>query len=107
MYGAFDNEARLHCLDAARRAHYLAWAEPFHRAIDKKIATLPGRVPHLWHGTFANRRNRERHRLLAEFAFDPAADLVIGANGAWQWARPRPDLENFLTDYFLSRHEDE
>lgn len=107
MYGAFDIEAQLHCLDSVRRAHYLGWARPFHRAIGEKIATLPGRVYHLWHGAFANRRNRERHRLLAEFDFDPAADLVIGANGAWQWARPRRDLENFLTNYFLSRNEDE
>ena len=34
------------------------------------------------------------------------ADIAIGANGAWHWARPRPDLEDFLRRYFIGRAED-
>ena len=44
---------------------------------------------------------------LAAFDFDPEADLRIGPNGAWHWARPRPELEHFLAQYFVSRNEDE
>ena len=38
---------------------------------------------------------------------DPDIDTKIGGNGAWHWARPRPDLEDFLRTYFVSRVEDE
>jgi hypothetical protein len=44
---------------------------------------------------------------MMELGLDPNLDLRIGANGAWQWARPRPDLEEFMGKYFLSRAEDE
>jgi hypothetical protein len=45
--------------------------------------------------------------LFADFSFEPEADLVVGHNGAWRWARPRPEMESFLTDYFIGRAEDE
>ena len=45
--------------------------------------------------------------LFAGFGFEPDADLVVGPNGAWQWARPRPELENFLVNYFIGRAEDD
>jgi hypothetical protein len=42
---------------------------------------------------------------LVDFNFEPA-DLVTGANGAWQWARSKPDLEKFLINHFIHRAED-
>ena len=54
-----------------------------------------------------NRAYRDRHRHLAALDFDPDVDIKIGGNGAWHWARPRPDLEDFLRKYFVSRAEDE
>jgi hypothetical protein len=107
IYGQFEQETQLHHLNKARREHYLRWARPYNRTIAEKVDSVPGRIYHLWHGKFIHRRNRERHRLLANFDFDPDADLMVGPNGAWQWARPRPDLEDFLKGYFISRGEDE
>lgn len=107
IYGQFEQEIQLHYLNKARREHYLGWARPYNRTIAEKVDSVPGRIYHLWHGKFIDRRNRERHRLLAEFDFDPNVDLTIGANGAWHWANPRPDLEDFMRKYFLSRNEDE
>ncbi len=37
----------------------------------------------------------ERQHLLAKFDRVPDADLAIGSNGAWRWARSRPDREEF------------
>jgi hypothetical protein len=40
-----------------------------------------------------------------DFNFEPS-DVVVGANGAWQWARSNPDLEKYLANHFISRAED-
>jgi hypothetical protein len=106
MYGEFETLIDGQQLNSARQEHYLKWARPYHQAVGGRIGHVPGRVYHLWHGDPENRRYVERTRWFADFAFDPDADLVIGANGAWQWARSRPDLEQFFTNYFLNRADD-
>ena len=107
MYGEFDYEVQRRRLSRAHQEHYLKWARPFYTAVGGKVSHVPGMIYHLWHGRFINRDYLGRHRLLAGFDFDPDIDLRIGANGAWQWARPRPDLEVFLKKYFLNRAEDD
>ena len=107
IYGQFDKEIQLHHLNKSHQEHYLKWARPFQRAIAEKVGHVPGRVYHLWHGQFINRKYSSRHRLFADFGFEPDADLVVGPNGAWRWARPRPELENFLLNYFIGRAEDD
>jgi hypothetical protein len=105
LYGQFEVQ-RLH-LNERRQKHYLRWARPYHREVAGKIDNVSGRIFHLWHGSFMNRDQANRQRLLADFDFDPDLDLRIGPNGAWYWARPRPDLEDFLRKYFIRRAEDE
>jgi hypothetical protein len=106
IYGQFEKAVQLLHLSKCRQEHYLRWARAYHREVGGKIENVSGRIFHLWHGNFINRNSRDRHRLLAGFDFDPGGDLRIGANGAWQWARLRPDLEDFLRNYFLRRAED-
>ena len=105
MYGQFEMPY-LH-LNKPRQEHYLRWARGYHRDVAGKIGNVPGRIFHLWHGNFINRNSRGRQRLLAGFDYDPDLDLRIGPNGAWHWARPRADLEDFLRKYFIGRAEDE
>ena len=50
-----------------------------------------------------NRHYADRHQPLADLNFDPYLDLRIGASGAWEWARPRPELEAALMNYFVAR----
>ncbi|HET9415494.1 MAG TPA: hypothetical protein VFO74_15390 [Pseudolabrys sp.] len=107
MHGRFDHELGRRLLTKAHEEHYLMWARPYHRTVRGKVSNVAGRICHLYHGKFVNRRYRSRHDLLAGLGFDPDLDLRIGANGAWHWARPRPDLEDFLQKYFLSRAEDD
>jgi hypothetical protein len=66
-------------------------------------SNVAGRIYHLYHGKFVNRG----YSWSAGEPLDPDIDIRIGANGAWHWARPRPDLEDFLRKFFLSRAEDE
>ena len=107
MYGQFEHEMQRRHLNRARQQHYLQWARPFYRTVGGKVGHVPGRIYHLWHGKVINRNYEGRSRSLAGIDFDPDIDLRIGANGAWQWARRRPDLEDFLRKHFLSRAEDE
>jgi hypothetical protein len=106
MYGQSEALRKVYQLNSARWAHYAKWARQFDQAVNEHIGYVEGRLYHLWHGDAKNRKYGERHQIFASFDFDPATDLAISSNGAWQWARSRPDLEEFFTKYFLSRAED-
>lgn len=106
IYGYFRKIMDVFEMNKARRRHYIKWAVPFHKTVGRRISHVPGPIYHLWHGEFASRKTLERHRVLASLDFDPESDLVIGDNGAWQWRRSRPELENFFTNYFRGRSED-
>jgi hypothetical protein len=107
MYGEFEVLIERFLLDPTRRHHYLKWAIPFHESIGGRIGHVPGTIYHLKHGDVNNRAYFDRQDGLAGFDFDPEIDLRIGANGVWHWARPRPDLEDFLRNYFIDRAEDD
>jgi hypothetical protein len=107
MYAQFDGVVEKFLLNATWQQHYLRWAVPFHKAVAEHIGHVSGTIYHLKHGETKNRAYLDRQEWLAGFDFDPDFDIRIGVNGAWQWARPRPDLEEFLRKYFVSRAEDE
>jgi hypothetical protein len=106
MFGQFDALMKKYNFNGSRRTHYLAWACPFYEAVGERVDHLAGRLYHLWHGDIVNRNYTARHQKLAECNFDPNADIAIGPNGVWHWARSRPDLEEFFLSYFKSRAED-
>ena len=76
------------------------------KSVAGRVGYVPGTIFHLKHGDVENRGYVDRQKGLASFDFDPDIDLRIGQNGAWDWARPRPDLESFIRKYFMSRAED-
>ena len=43
---------------------------------------------------------------LAEFDFDPAADIALDRSGCWRWNSAKPRLHAWLQEYFESRKED-
>lgn len=106
MFGCFDLATCSLNMNEARERHYLKWAEPFHRSVGGRIGYLNGRIYHLWHGDIENRGYADRHSILSRFNFDPETDLRIGANGAWQWARPRAEFQQAIVEYFARRAED-
>lgn len=106
MFGEYDSIGKRFMFNEARQQHYLRWAVAFHKSVAGRIGYISGTILHLKHGEMENRGYLYRLQRLADFNFDPDTDLTIGWNGAWHWARPRPDLESFFRTYFVSRAED-
>jgi hypothetical protein len=106
IYGEYTYFSSHSAFDDVRRQHYLEWARPYSQAIAGRVGYVEGRLYHLWHGELTNRKYSTRQQMLAEISFDPKIDIRIGENGAWEWARPRPDLAAFLKNYFIERKED-
>jgi hypothetical protein len=105
-YGHPEIAIKLHHMNAWQRGVYLNWAHSFHQAVNGKIAHLPGRIIHLWHGELEDRKSGHRHSGLRPHDFNPARDIAIGESGAWRWASDKPALHGYLKDYFTSRRED-
>lgn len=105
-FGVWEHAMQIHCLNRRQRERYSAWAETFHREVRGSVTCLDGELFHLWHGTLADRRSRQRHQGLGAFAFDPGQDLMIAESGCWQWASDKPELHAYVRDYFFSRKED-
>ncbi len=106
MFGRHDEISKRYMFNQARQQHYFRWAIPFHGAVAGRLGCVSGTIFHLKHGELENRAYADRQQVFSKFDFDPDVDLKVGANGAWHWARPRPDLEEHLRKYFVSRAED-
>lgn len=87
-------------------SHFQAWARAVYPAVRGRIAALPGRILHLWHGQTENRRYVERNRELAAMGFNPHRDLERDSNGLWSWRRKRHRLTDWAVQYFAHRRED-
>ncbi len=105
-YGRFEDAMRLQLMNGMRRAHYLAWAQPFHAAVDASVACVNGHLLHLWHGTPRDRRYRNRNEALEPFLFNPYDDIAIDENQAWRWNSDKPEMHEYVRGYFASRRED-
>jgi hypothetical protein len=104
--GRFNDAASTACLDAVRTTHYLRWAAPFAREVSGRVGCIEGVILHLWHGEIGNRMYLPRHQGLSHYAFDPYNDISLNDEGAWEWATPRPELHEFVRNYFIRRRED-
>jgi hypothetical protein len=105
-YGCFDHAMRRQHMNSRRRRHYLAWAAAFYDAVGAKAAFVPGNLFHLWHGETEHRGYPDRYERLERFAFDPFRDIAMDQNGAWRWNSDKPDMHDYLREYFVSRRED-
>ena len=102
----FDELMARHYMNDRQRDYYMAWAEPYAGAVRGEIGFLDGEIFHLWHGDMRERRSRGRHAGLRPFAFDPFSDIAIGADGCWRWKSEKPDMHDYVRDYFSARRED-
>ena len=105
-YGRFSTAPETVPITNEHLQHYDRWAHRFYQAVQGNVGYIPHTVYHLWHGEIPNRGYWHRHEQLQQLGFDPDRDLRIGENGAWSWARPRPDIEAYAASYFPSRKED-
>jgi hypothetical protein len=47
-----------------------------------------------------------RHRILAEYDFDPRSDIKMADTGAWEWTSHKTALSAKVEQYFYLRNED-
>jgi hypothetical protein len=105
-YGRFDDAVRQQLMNLRRRSHFLEWAALFYDRVRGEVAYLDGALRHLWHGSRADRRYKERVQRLETYAFDPWADISAGDKGAWCWSSAKPAMHDYVRSYFASRRED-
>jgi len=105
-YGCFDHEIEWHLLTEPQKRAYLNWAVPFRRAVDGAVAHLDEDLWHLWHGDVRDRSFGTRHAGLADFEFDPGADIEVDEHGCWRWSSDKPELHRYVRNYFAARTED-
>jgi hypothetical protein len=86
--------------------HYMEWAERAYRIVQGSVSLVRGTVLHLWHGESENRRYFERHIPVANLGFDPYCDLIKNHWGCWEWASAKPELHEWIRQYFTGRRED-
>jgi len=65
-------------MNARRTEHYLAWADAHFKMVRGNIGYLDGKLFHLWHGDYKDRRYPERHQDFKAFDFDPFVDIALG-----------------------------
>lgn len=91
-------------ISPALRADNRRWVERARAARgDLDYGCLAGPVLHLYHGNRHNRQYKRRTRMLATFV--PNRDLRRNTDGIWEWANA--DLQRQVSDYFVSRREDQ
>lgn len=88
------------------REHYLRWAAEHFSHVRGSVGFVEGELYHVWHGDLKCRRYQERHEELAAFAFDPAVDIALEANGCWRWNSAKDGMHACVQRYFQGRRED-
>jgi hypothetical protein len=106
-YGVFDVVVRAYGMNERQREHYLGWAKPYFESVGGAVSFADYDLFHLWHGEIHGRRYEQRYERLRSFRFDPYKDIAIGESGCWRWDSDKPQLHEWVREYFASRREDE
>jgi hypothetical protein len=95
----------LYCRELAPRERESigSWGRGIAAETGGRIASIPGRAVHLYHGSTSNRGYLERLKILRESDFDPECDIATDAEGCWRWNSDKPILQQRVRDYFVGR----
>ncbi len=105
-FGRFDDAVRSHRMNERQTEFFLSWAREYFASVQGRVSVVDCDVFHLWHGRMKDRRYLERHESLRPFDFDPRRDIAKTDTGAWCWNTEKPELQEYVRQYFLSRNED-
>jgi hypothetical protein len=86
--------------------HYLEWAVRYHEVIEGNLGVVEGTLLHLWHGDLVDRGYDVRYQGLKAYDFDPFSDLAVDESGCWRWNSNKPELHQYVRQYFARRRED-
>jgi len=104
--GRPDHSVIAQSMSGRAAEHYRAWAEPFFAEVGGRVGYLPGPLFHLWHGSYAERRHKERQQDITALGFDPFTDLALDDSACWRWNSDKPELHRYVRNYFTARNED-
>ena len=71
-----------------------------------KLDWVDGTIVHHWHGSFADRRYKERWEILTRNNFDPFEDIGVTDTGLVQLSKTGRRFTRYLDEYFAGRRED-
>jgi hypothetical protein len=89
--------------NAPYEADYRAWCAKVYPHVRGRLGFVEGHVLHLWHGSLASRRYRDRSLDLAALEYDPSRDIRLGRKRCWEWTGRNPALERWCLRYFDGR----
>lgn len=106
LSGCYEIAIDAHRLNSQAEAHYLRWAQPLYEEVNQRVACVPSRIFHLWHGDLAHRGYETRYERLSHYQFDPERDIALDEHQVWRWASTKPEMHRYVADYFRGRRED-
>lgn len=87
--------------------HYLDMLEEFqNRVKGMHLGWITGTIIHQWHGSFVNRRYKERWEILTKNRYDPFLDIGTTNEGIIELTTRGKRLEPYINEYFTGRQED-
>lgn len=89
----------------AYRDHFMDWAAGVAARTGGAVGYVDCELTHLWHGSPAKRKYRERDVQLTESLFDPARDLRLGSPGCWEWSASGRRFVSWSHSVFEARQE--
>lgn len=104
--GRYRDIERPFQMNRQQAEHYRAWATRYHEAIEGDLEVVEGTLVHLWHGDLADRGYDTRYQGLESYDFDPFSDVAIDGSGCWRWSSAKPELHEYVREYFVRRRED-
>ena len=78
-----------------------------YEAVQGNIGYIKGRIEHLYHGTFNNRRYHERTKISIKHKFNAVSDIKINPNNIYEWSTRKPKMHQEVYNYFYERRDDE
>lgn len=87
--------------------NYMVLLDDFQKKMKNfKTSYVDGTIVHHWHGSFANRRYKERWEILTKNQFDPFVDIGMEEDGTVRLTKDGKRFEALLEEYFTGRKED-
>lgn len=87
--------------------HYQKLLSEFQYKIKNlKLEWVDGTIIHHWHGSFENRKYKDRWDILTQNSYDPFKDIGLDSRGLLHFTKSGYRLEEFLKKYFIDRKED-
>ena len=105
LVGVEDPYVRKNMVSPGYCAALRQWATRAKR-LNARIGCLSNHAIHYYHGPVCQRGYDTRWRIMTKYNFDPFTDLVRDAQGLWQFAGNKPEMENEIIAYMEGRCDD-